>query len=258
MLSLFFLSLIFKFKNKSVVMKSVTLSSIIFSVCFFWGTAVSASIIQPGMMDDFENGTTNSWVRGQKADSSLAPKNIANSDESNRFLQVSSHGGRGPGSSMVFFNEKQWAGDYSDISSISLTMKAESTTEQFLYIRLAIFDSAVSGTYSRYVSSESQLLTADGDWHTINLSLAADDLTRFRGEQTADSVLSNVSHLRILSHEDNGTGWNVDKISATLAIDNIMAISSLNTSLAPVPLPAAFYFMLAALFSLGSWSRKRH
>jgi len=247
-------------------MKSVTLHTIYLLVLVSWGTNLSANVILPGMIDDFEDGTTNSWVKGQNAGSDRAPINLANEDESNRFLQVKSYGegasGFDAGSRMVFFNEKQWAGDYTGIGSISLTMKAYSLTEEALYMRLAIFDSAPSGDYSRYVSTTSQQLVADGEWHTISLSLAADDLTRFRGEQSASEVLTNVSHLRILSSENDAKGWGVDKISATLSIDNITAnpfVSAQSAELNAVPVPATLWFMISGLLGLTgiSFQQKR-
>ncbi len=237
-------------------MKSVTIKLVLLSTLFLKGTLVSASVVFPGYIDDFENGTTNSWVMGPKANSDLAPKNLANEDESNRFLKVNSFGeganGRDAGSRMVFYNENQWTGDFSQIGSISLNVKAESSTEEYLYMRLAIYDTAATGVYSRYVSTQHQPLKADGAWHLINLSLAAEDLTRFRGEESADEVLRNVSHLRILSSKDNISGWGVDKISATLSIDNITAMPTIpqNQVITTVPLPASFWFMLSALMGI--------
>jgi hypothetical protein len=228
-------------------MKNFNINFVLFITLVFWGATVSAKVIVPGMLDDFENGTTNSWVKGPKANSALAPKNIANEDESNRFLEIKSYGEglveRDAGSRMVFFNKKQWAGDYTNIGSISINMRAESTTEDYLYMRLAIFDTAAFGTYSRYVSSTSQQLKADGKWHLINLSLAAEDLTRFRGDQSATDVLKNVSQLRFLSSKDDVAAWGVDKISATLAVDNIIAVAA-------VPVPATIWLMLSGMITL--------
>lgn len=247
----------FTFQNKSVVMKSVKL--ICLSALLLCSMTVSATVILPGMMDDFENGTTDSWVRGPLGGSNLAPINLANVDESNRYLKVQSYGGepnQEAGSRMVFFNENQWAGDYSAIGSISISMKAESLTEESLYMRLAIYDMATSGVYSRYVSSDAQQLKADGEWHIITLSLLAEDLTRFRGEESATDVLTNVSHLRILSSQDNISGWGVDKISATLSLDNITAVSIPET-VSQVPVPASIWLMLSGLLALTRMSLQK-
>lgn len=230
-------------------------------------STASAVVVMPGMIDDFETGTTMSWIKGSspRSDaSSLPPINLANGDESNRYLEVHSHGGipdplyRDAHSRMVFFNEAQWAGDYSQIGSISMKMKAVSTED--LYMRLAIYDSGPDRVYSRYVSSAPTILTADGEWHEISLSLAAEDLSRFRGERTAEEVLTDVAHLRILSSKDYAEAWGVDKISATLGIDDITAIAksaSVTPTVTTVPVPAAIWFMVSALLGLAGISRNR-
>jgi len=231
-------------------------------VCYVFaiGTA-SAVVVLPGMIDDFETGTTMSWVKGSspRSDASaLPPINLANGDESNRFLEVHSHGGipdpfyRDAHSRMVFFNEAQWAGDYSQIGSISMKMKAVSAEN--LYMRLAIYDSGPDRVYSRYVSSVPTVLAADGKWHDISLSLAVTDLSRFRGERTAEEVLSDVSHLRILSSMDYADAWGVDKILATLGVDDITAVA-ISTPVTTVPVPAAIWFMFSALFCLTGMSK---
>lgn len=249
-------------------MKNVCIRFVYFVVLIIWGSTVSAKAILPGMMDDFENGNTNSWTNisssskknGSKASPELAPKNLANEDESNRFLRVTSYGqgteARDAGSRMVFFNENQWVGDYSDIGSISMNVKAESATEDYLFMRLAIFDNKASGTYSRFVSSEAQRLKTDGEWHHISLSLLADDLTQFRGEETITNALKNVSHLRFLSSKDDGKGWGVDKIAATLSVDNITAIE-IAGNVSTVPVPAAIWFMFSGVLALFGMSYQR-
>ena len=216
----------------------------------------SASVIQPGMMDDFEDGTTASWIKGIELTKAkiLPPRNVANADESNRFLEVKSTGSstndnvaRDPHSRMVFFNESQWTGDYSGITSITAMMKATSSTEDNLFMRLALYDEKITGeSQSRYVSAAPEILKTDGEWHSMFFSLNPSDLVRFRGEKTAEQVLSNVGHLRFLSSKDNAAAWQVDKIEATLGIDNITAVSALTA----VPLPGAVWFMISAMTGL--------
>jgi hypothetical protein len=251
-------------------MKNVYIKCVYFTILIFWGITASAKVILPGMIDDFENGNTNSWTNvssnsiknGSRASPALGPKNLANEDESNRFLQVTSNGqgeesrSRDAGSRMVFFNENQWLGDYSNIGSISMNVKADSATEDYLFMRLAIYDDKSSGTYSRYVSSEAQQLKTDGEWHQISLSLLADDLTLFRGEEPLANVLENVSHLRFLSNKEDGRAWGVDKISASLSVDNITA-NGVVDNVSAVPVPAAIWFMFSGIIALFGVSRQR-
>lgn len=242
-------------------MNNIYKKIIFFVVALTGVSTVSASVVQPGMIDDFEDGTTQSWVKGieQSKAAILPPTNIANADESNRYLEVQSIGGtddptaREAHSRMVVFNENQWVGDYTGITSITASMKASSITEEYLYMRLAIYDVKTDGnSQSRFVSSNAQLLKANGsDWLTLTFSLASEDLTRFRGEKEATDVLKNVSQLRFLSSKNEAKAWDVDKIAATLSIDNVSAVSA-------VPLPGAAWLMFSGIVGLvGMSSSKR-
>jgi len=232
-------------------------TALVLILCFGHISTVVASVVQSGSIDDFENGTTQSWVKGIDPTKAaiLPPINLANADESNRYLEVQSLGknidpniDRDAHSRLVFFNESEnWAGDYTGITSITADMRATSATEDYLYMRLAIFDEVLSGeSQSRYVSSAPQLLeTNNDDWLTLTFSLVPEDLTRFRGEKEADEVLKNVSQLRFLSSQNDAKAWDVDKIAATLNIDNITAVS-----VSAVPLPGAVWLMISGLASL--------
>ena len=212
----------------------------------------SANLIKPGMMDDFEDGTTRSWVKGPKASSGQSPKNLSLMDESNRYLQVESYGAgekdRDVASRLVFFNEKQWAGDYSEIGAISMKLKAESATEEFLFMRLAFYDDKASGSYTRFVSRNPFVLSTDGKWHDALFNLEEDDFSRFRGERDWSDVLQNVTQLRILSNKDEARAWGVDKIAASLSVDDITALPK--TSITTVPLPSGLILLLSALYGL--------
>lgn len=270
---------------KNIYVTFISVISLVFGV-----STTYASVIQSGMIDDFENGTTQSWIKGIELPKAaiLPPRNIATADESNRYLVVQSLGGsnnpdaREAHSRMVFFNESQWAGDYKDITSITAMMKATSTTEDFLYMRLGIYDEKITGeSQSRYVSSTPQPLKADGEWHPISLSLDPEDLTRFRGVKTAEDVLKNVSQLRFLSSKEKAAVWQVDKIAATLGIDDISAVAAAtgklpkaaavpspagapnpspvalplpDTAPAVVPLPGAVWLMISGILGLAGMS----
>ncbi len=237
--------------------------TIIFCIFINALPTAQAAIIQPGMSDNFEDGTSASWVKGSspsKNSAHLPPVNLANDDESNRYLHVTSVGGssdesgREAHSRMVFFNEQQWTGDFSQISAISMKLKAESTLEDALYMRLAIYDDKANGAYTRYVTSEAQIVNTDGLWHSIVLSLLPQDLTRFRGERTAQEVLSNVTHFRVLSNKDAASAWAVDKVAASLSIDDITAVG-FTTQPNPVPLPASFWLFISAMLGLRRFHR---
>ncbi len=233
----------------------VIIKLILLNGLFCFSSLATATVILPGMTDDFEDGTSMSWIKGSAPykNSFLSPVNIANDDESNRYLQVRSLGGednpllRQPHSRMVLFNEKQWAGDYSQVTALQMRMKAEADAP--LYMRLAIYDNNPD-RYSRFVSLNPVLLPADGEWHWLSLSLAADDLVRFRGESSIEQVLSNVSHLRFLSSKEYAESWGVDQIKATLSIDDITAIGVDSGTVSSVPVPSAIWLMISAVLGL--------
>ena len=216
----------------------------------------SANIIQAGMVDDFENGTTASWTKANRLKQAkiLPPENIVD-ETGNRYLQIKSRGAttqdknkEDPHSRMVFYNQSQWAGDYSAITNITARMKATSQTEDNLYMRLALFDEKVNDQpQSRYVSKAANILKTDGEWHFLSFSLNPLDLVRFRGNKSVAEVLKNVSQLRFLSSKDQAAAWQVDKVKAVLGVDDITAVAVVP---AAVPLPASLWFMLTAMAGL--------
>lgn len=205
--------------------------------------AARAHAITLGQIDDFEDGTTQSWTDGSPSPN--PPVNVADGGPSGAgdgFLQDVSAGGNGPGSALVVFNFTQWIGDYVAAGVGALAMDIANLGSDPLYMRIA-FEGAGGG---RYGSTDAAVLPADGEWYHLSFDLAAVSL--ISGEDPLEVVLGDLTTLRILSSEA-GPAWTGDRIAATLGVDNITAVGA-------VPLPGAAWLMLCAVGAIGGLRRR--
>lgn len=181
------------------------------------------SQVSAGQIDDFEDGTVQSWIIGTTTG---APANITTGGPNgagDNFLEYTSTGGSGTGSRMVFFNaNSQWSADFVTEGIVEIQLDATAITND-LNLRLAF--QGPMGT--RIVSSNSVFLAAGTGWTSIALSLDEADFTIVQGPASVADVLGAVSTMRILSHAsiDN---WKGEVIAATLRVDNITASTTLN------------------------------
>ena len=187
-----------------------------------WVTLADAGIahgIVLDQVDDFEDGTPQAWEEG--VISPNPPVNVSNGGPGgvgDNYLQNSASGGAGAGSRQVMFNSLQWTGDYlaSGVTVIEADMANFGASA--LSMRIAIQD----GLGSRFGSTLSVALPADGVWHSVAFAVTAADLTLISGTSTVEAALSNVIQLRVLAAA-SGPAWQGDSIASTLGIDNIRA-----------------------------------
>jgi hypothetical protein len=211
-------------------------------VACFMIVASPVFAIAPGQVDDFENGTEMDWAEGFFSPN--PPGNIptggpaGNGDAYIQNVstgQFSTAGGR-----MVMFNQIQWAGNYVSAGVASIRMQVANFGATPLTIRIAI-----QGGSTRYGSTNGFALPADGVWREATFNLNADGMSLIAGVASLNTVLSNVSTLRIMSRA-SGPGWEGDTIAGTLGVDNITATApsavgeggrSIVTALANAPNP---------------------
>jgi len=102
---------------------------------FFYGASVAEGITF-GQLDDFQDGTVQGWVSGLF--NAHPPINVAGGPggAGDAFLQVEAHGGSGPGSKLVTFNQDQWRGDYLAAGVTAIRMDIKNFSDNALTIRL--------------------------------------------------------------------------------------------------------------------------
>ncbi len=254
-------------------------------------STASAALIAPGMIDDFQDGTTSGWINGARIISKNPPKVKQNGD--NYYLEVKSFGAKEANSRMAVFsenynwslnppplnpdyiplngdtpglgpNESKWAGDYSNIARIEGRAMATSDTEDQLHLRLGISNwfsyfydpSGEQGAF--YFSKSAVEIATDGEWHDFSFDISATNFKinedEFGANRPFADVIKDVSGIRFLSHKEGGF-FAADQIKATLALDDITAIGT-----STVPLPGAAWLMISGLLSLGGLSsyKRRH
>ncbi|MFD0836038.1 T9SS type A sorting domain-containing protein [Mariniflexile aquimaris] len=192
----------------------------IFSVVI--STSVLAQVVA-GQIDDFENGTVQSWEEGGGISSSPNPPvNISTggpNGANDNFLRNVSSGSFGAGGKMVMFNQNQWAGNYTLQSIAAIKFKAKASTNS-LNLRIA-FD----GTGGRICTTNAVVITSGSSWTDVTIPISAANFTLVGGTNISQT-LQNVTTMRILSNTT--PAWEGELVSATLDVDVIEAATTLS------------------------------
>ena len=187
-------------------------------------SSVAFAQVTAGQVDDFEDGTTQAWVEG--GSSPNPPTNITTggpAGANDNFLQDISAGGGGAGSRMVFYNQTQWAGDYTTQGIIAIKMHVKVETNN-LNIRIA-FD----GGGGRFCTTTPINITAGSGWNFVIIPISMSDFTSVGGSNIEDTLL-DVNTVRILSSAT--PAWIGDSVAATMEVDNIEASTTLSVKTA--------------------------
>lgn len=198
---------------------------LLFSLCLI--TYTLSAQVTLNQVDDFQTGSTENWRIGGAGNASSGPINVANAGPSgpgDNCLQYTSTGGGGVASKMVFYSQNnQWSGDFitAGVDQINLDVNVQTTA---LNLRIAM--QGTNGT--RICSTNPINVPANGTWSNITFPIDPSDFTVVSGGNDANSVLSSVLTLRILSSA-TPTWQNVDAVASVIQVDNILASSSLST-----------------------------
>jgi hypothetical protein len=199
----------------------------------------STEAVLLGQIDDFNDNTTQNWLRGNVALG--GPGGAADP-----FLQLNADGGNAASGKLVTFNQLQWSGDYSAAGVGNLSMFLNNNGGSDLFVRIAMGDSnapKAGGTW--FASTQAVQLAPGSGWVPATFSLAEADLTKTQGPFGYNDVISNVTTLRLL----HSTGPNAigGLIPGMLGIDNITA--------EPIPEPAAGCLFLIGI--VAAWQCRR-
>lgn len=176
-----------------------------------------AAAVEPGQVDDFEDGTTMGWAEGFISPN--PPVNIPTGGPAgagDAYLENTSDGGTGAGSRMVMFNNAQWTGNYNALG-FPPTIRANMAN---LGIDLLLMRVAVEGANgARYASTSWTEIPIDGMWYDVVFEMTDSTMTLVEGSGSLSATLDNVVEMRILS--SFSPSWHGDQIQAVLGVDNI-------------------------------------
>ena len=212
-------------------------------ICFALTRASQAVTV--GQIDDFQDGTLANWANGGGKAPPLM--NIANGGPGgagDRFLQITSIGGGGPGSRLTAFNRDQWLGDYIAAGINGIDMDLLNTGTVALSIRIA-FKQDTSFGGPGYLS-QAFLLPPDSAWHHALFSITPGSMIPIGSAEPFSTFFTHPAELRIIN-EVGATNLNGDPIVAQLGVDNIR----------PVPEPAT-WILLSVAIPIALILRKRH
>jgi hypothetical protein len=202
------------------------------------GWSLTASAVSVGVLDDFEDGTTQGWDNGGLAPNPLNVATGGPAGAGDAFLQLASFGASGPGSRLVVYNRvPEWTGDYTAAGVDGITLDVNNLGQTDLVLRLLISEGLASSP-SNSAMTPGVAVPAGSGWTQVAFSLAPEDLLLRNGSIAA--ALANVSELRVF-HAPNdfypGPG-----IAATLGVDNLRA----------VPEPGSGLLLAAGALALGA------
>ena len=174
-----------------------------------------ASAVTVGQIDDFEDGSLQSWEAGG-ASNPTPPTNIATGGPAgagDQYLRLTSSGFPGAGGRLVVFNGDQWTGDYLAESTDSIQMQVRNFGVTNLVLRLILEGSAGSlGTISPVN------MPAGSGWTSVSFSLDSANLT---GDDFA-AVMQDVTALNLVHSPSAITARaSAPNIAAQLGVDNI-------------------------------------
>lgn len=176
------------------------------SLCLvFSGSALAVNLDQFDRFDD----STEGWTVGGFGNQ---PLTLAQS------LLVISGGGTAPNGRLVVFNKSQWAGNYNALGSdLVLQMDLDPGSDP-LIMRIAVGN--LDGSWFVTNNAAAISLEANSGVSTATFTLNTTDMVSVDGSDSLQTILDNVSELRIL-HRTSQSDFRGDEMSAFLKVDNI-------------------------------------
>jgi hypothetical protein len=178
-----------------------------------------------GRLSDFQDGTVQGWG-GDPGQISNQPNGMGGA--SDRFLQVNSDGGFGPGSVPATFNQDLgWRGNYLTAGVTAIRANVRNQGPQSLSLRLVLF-----GTNGdRWTSTNPIVLAAGSGWQTLQFSLASGQMSLAAGSGTYNATITDVAKI-MFRHQVGPPSAGGTPMLGQMGLDNIRAVPEPATILA--------------------------
>lgn len=189
----------------------------------------SAEAITAGQIDDYQNGTTQSWVEGLNgALPPVPPAVVANAgpDGAGDFaLRLTAIGvAVGPGGKLVVNNnQSRWTGSYTAAGVNGIILDVRNPNAFPVTIRVGVDGpTPPAATGGRWIT-HGVALPASSGWRTLTFALRAQDLLPGdAGATSAATTLANVAAIRIM-HAPTAT-WQGAVVTGQLELDSVEAL----------------------------------
>lgn len=209
---------------------AITLCSALF-LCT--AAPVAQADLLPGLVSDFESGTTEGWGGG------ASPTNIATGGPlgaDDNYLQIGLVGGS---VNLATHNTSVAGAIDPTIGSIQVDLfRPTGLTD--LEVRLVLYG---PGTGTRWASSVAAQVQSDGAWSTHTFSLLESDLTLVQGSGSYSDLLANLDRI-MFRHDPGAPDLQNPSAEGTLGIDNVIALA--------IPEPMSGVLMLCGLTGIVS------
>lgn len=189
-------------------------------------------------VDDFQNNTLQNWSRGGVA---TQPTNVSTGGPAgigDHFMRIVSDGS-GNNGKMLAFNNSQWSGDFTILTSISVDLINLGANE--VTMRLSFRDSTGSGG-GGFLTDDNITLAPGSGWQTMIFDLSS--LISVGTLVPASTFMTQVAQMRLI-HAPQPFSLLGEEVVGNLGVDNIAAVPEL---------AAAF---LGSLGLLGLLKRRR-
>jgi hypothetical protein len=223
-------------------------------VCLLIGATAARVQANPIAIDDFQDGTTMNWFVPDPTNP-VPPTNVPNGGPEgagDAYLELRAIAGLGgPGSRLSVLNDAQWTGNYRGAGVTAINMDVNNFGPEDLVLRLLFEDFDAPGPPANLALTLADIVVPAGSgWMQVVFDLSPANLMGLLG--TVEGALTDTDVLRIFHNpapEFPGPGVGIPQVTATLGVDNIVAV---------VPEPATGALLLGGLVAALVRARRRH
>jgi hypothetical protein len=181
--------------------------------------------ITVGQVDDFQDGTTESWLGAQVEAVADAGPNGAGDTALRASATGSPFGANGK---LIVYNDTDaWTGSWTAAGVAQISLDVRNPNALPLVMRLAIAgpDGFMGGGGGDVHATDGIEIAADNAWHSITFDVLADDFTALTTQYPDVSLaLADVTHFRVLHHPDHS--FIGEAVDADFLIDNIRTVGA--------------------------------